>query len=359
VPEDRARHDPFAPVRPLPNLPPAEPLDGRRPRILAHVLRAIPQHNAGAESMLHAILEGLVERGWDAQIVAVEHRGEPYTRHGIPVCALSDAQMRGPFAWCDVALTHLDVTPMAMAWARYGRPLIHLVHNHKQLEHHSVPDNGRHFPIWNSEWVAELWSTWQSAQIVCRPPVRAADHATRVPHRRKLHTATLVNLLDQKGGPLFWRLARRMPEWSFLGVEGAYGFQVVPQPMPANGELQRQQEGLTAVWERTSVYLAPSWYESWGMAAVEALASGIPVIAHPTPGLRESLGDAAIFVDRDDDQGWVDALHRLDDPREYARWSDSALRRSVLLDQQSTDDLDRLAAWALELAKAYRGDLTP
>ena len=40
------------------------------------------------------------------------------------------------------------------------------------------------------------------------------------------------------------------------------------------------------------------------MAAVEALAHGIPVIAHPTPGLRESLGFAGTYVDRDNIDAW-------------------------------------------------------
>ena len=47
------------------------------------------------------------------------------------------------------------------------------------------------------------------------------------------------------------------------------------------------------------------------MAAVEAAASGIPTIAHPTPGLQEALGDAGVFVDRDDIDGWETALKEL------------------------------------------------
>jgi hypothetical protein len=42
----------------------------------------------------------------------------------------------------------------------------------------------------------------------------------------------------------------------------------------------------------------PSHYESWGMVASEAMASGIPVICSDTPGLRENCGDAAIYAER-------------------------------------------------------------
>jgi hypothetical protein len=51
---------------------------------------------------------------------------------------------------------------------------------------------------------------------------------------------------------------------------------------------------------------------------MEAAASGIPTICHPTPGLRECLGTAGIYVDRDDLDGYVAALKKLDRARSYA-----------------------------------------
>lgn len=352
--------DPFAPARPPITLPPAEAIEGRAPRVLAHVLRYLPSHNAGAERMLHELLAGLVARGWDATVVAVEHRGDPYEWDGILVQALTDAQMVDPYSWCDIAVTHLDVTPMALAWARYGRPLVHLVHNHRQLLHHRVPNDGAQAVIWNSEWVvdaaeAEVGGPWRGPSIVVRPPSFAADHAISVKDRRQLRTATLVNLLGEKGGPLFWRLARKADGWAFLGVKGAYGMQVVPDPLPPNGTVVENRPDLADVWASTSVYLAPSWYESWGLAPVEAMHSGIPVVAHPTPGLVEALtsptlGPCAIFVDRDDDDAWVDALHRLRNVQTWRKWSKLSYARSAELDEQATGDLDRLDAWARDLA---------
>jgi glycosyltransferase involved in cell wall biosynthesis len=44
------------------------------------------------------------------------------------------------------------------------------------------------------------------------------------------------------------------------------------------------------------------------MAAAEAIAHGVPVIAHPTPGVIENLGDAAVYVDRDDIDGIAEAI---------------------------------------------------
>ena len=85
----------------------------------------------------------------------------------------------------------------------------------------------------------------------------------------------------------------------------------------------------------------PSNYESWGRVGVEAMASGIPVVASETKGIREALGDAAVYVDRADHAGWQHALAELDDPDVYRARSILALERSAVLDRLAQADLSR------------------
>ncbi|MBQ1164003.1 glycosyltransferase, partial [Streptomyces sp. A73] len=80
-------------------------------------------------------------------------------------------------------------------------------------------------------------------------------------------------------------LAQRIPEQQFVAVRGAYGEQVDYDGLD-NVEVLAQVPGAEMaerVYGRTRVLLMPSSYESWGRAGCEALASGIPVVAHPTP----------------------------------------------------------------------------
>jgi glycosyltransferase involved in cell wall biosynthesis len=94
------------------------------------------------------------------------------------------------------------------------------------------------------------------------------------------------------------------------------------------------------VYARTRILLMPSDYESWGRVGVEAVASGIPVIAHPTEGLTESLGPAGTFCDRDNVDVWQKAIEMLDDPAVYRAASRRAKARSKALDPGAD-----LAAW--------------
>ena len=59
----------------------------------------------------------------------------------------------------------------------------------------------------------------------------------------------------------------------------------------------------------------PSWYEGFGLPALEALACGTPVVAADLPALREVLGDQAELVPPGDADALTDAMARvLDDP---------------------------------------------
>jgi glycosyltransferase involved in cell wall biosynthesis len=69
-------------------------------------------------------------------------------------------------------------------------------------------------------------------------------------------------------------------------------------------------------------FLFPSRIEGFGLPVVEAMALGCPVVASTAPCLPEVCGDAALFADPDDVDGWLAAIGRLKD--------DSALRNRVI-----------------------------
>jgi glycosyltransferase involved in cell wall biosynthesis len=123
-------------------------------------------------------------------------------------------------------------------------------------------------------------------------------------------------------------------------VVGGYGEQIIRDDLP-NMEIVPHTPGdrmAKDVYARTKILLAPSAYESYGRVAVEAMCSGIPVIAHPTPGLLESLGDAGTFCDRDDLDAWEAAIRSLSTPNVYRTASKAASARAAGLDPQAELD---------------------
>jgi len=161
----------------------------------------------------------------------------------------------------------------------------------------------------------------------------------------------LVNMLEAKGARVFYYLAARMPERKFLAVTGAYGKQI---PVPAeltNVTVRPNRVDMAPVWEQTRLYLQPSEYESYGKAAVEAMAHAIPVLAHPTAGLLESLGEAGVFIDREEGEKWVQAVTELDDPKTYRRQAKKARTRAEELEAINYTQLEALERALEEVAQ--------
>ena len=134
-------------------------------------------------------------------------------------------------------------------------------------------------------------------------------------------------------------MSRVFPQVGFLGITGGHGEQIT-WGHSSNVEIIPQTSDMrNDVWSRTRILLVPSVYESYGMVAAEAMASGIPVIAHPTPGLQECIAGGGMFARRDAPASWVLKLREL--MASGAAWqaaSDRALHRSAQLDP--TPELD-------------------
>jgi glycosyltransferase involved in cell wall biosynthesis len=71
------------------------------------------------------------------------------------------------------------------------------------------------------------------------------------------------------------------------------------------------------------------WVEQFGRVAVEAMASGIPVVCSDSGALPEVVDRAAVVVPEADVAAWAAAIQRLrDDPAERARLAAGGLERA-------------------------------
>jgi len=176
---------------------------------------------------------------------------------------------------------------------------------------------------------------WPS-NIIKTDVVRPILHRQKItiPNAFRGNAITLINANQNKGVHVFLEIAKRMPERRFLGVLPYYGELRVP-PAPSNVEWIPFQDDIRDVLRRTRILLVPSYYESFGRVAMEAMINGIPVMySKPNPnsvypggsteGVASWIGDAAIPVDREVCSEWADRIRELDDEDVWTEWSTKA-----------------------------------
>jgi glycosyltransferase involved in cell wall biosynthesis len=149
--------------------------------------------------------------------------------------------------------------------------------------------------------------------------------------RTEWPAASLVIVGD---GPLADPLQRRA---SARGLDDAVTF---------TGYLPRRED-VYGVLKQATVAAFPSLYEGFCVAAVEAMAAGLPVVASDIDVLREVVGDPGVFVEPENAGALADALVGvLEDPERRERLAANARKRA-----RTTFSLDRTAR---EYCKIYK-----
>jgi hypothetical protein len=216
----------------------------------------------------------------------------------------------------------------------YNRPIIATCHFDGRYQ--SITANG------SSAWKEMLFFINKTMEANYRKNITPfpsniikTDIARPILHESKLRIEdefegeyiTLVNANVNKGVHQFFELARKLPDRKFLAVMPYYG-ELQPPPAPPNVDWTPFDDDIRTILVRTRILVMPSYYESYGRIAVEAMYNGIPVLyskpqtkpIHPggsTEGVEEWIRPVGIACARDIPEEWMNAITALDDPEAY------------------------------------------
>jgi alpha-1,3-rhamnosyl/mannosyltransferase len=127
------------------------------------------------------------------------------------------------------------------------------------------------------------------------------------------------------------RAFRRLPEklresmpFVIVGMKGwlTEGIEAEINALASKGQVRAlgylPDEALLHLYAGAAMLVYPSIYEGFGLPALEAMASGVPVITSDRSSLPEVVGDVGITLDPADDEGLAQAMRRLaEDPEEH------------------------------------------
>ena len=325
-------------------------------KILCSIHLYPPEHNCGAEYMIHNINKYLISKGHEVRILlwqANHYRiKNVYCYEGVDVFPPDHKIPETLFMWADIVMTHLDYTNETIQLGRmFKKPVVHLIHNYSVYDGIKHADRPQHI-VYNSQAAKEILN-YDHNSIVLHPPVSWKQYDTNK-NTEENEFITLINLDGNKGGAILKQIAERMPHKKFLGVKGSYSEPALEGQhtnQPRNVEIWDNTPFIMRAYERTRILIMPSKFESWGRTATEAMCSGIPVICTSTPGLLENCDKAGTYIERDNIEGWVKAIERLDDKKEYKKASKMAKERSRELDPDK--ELDRFNVWLKDIYESH------
>lgn len=135
---------------------------------------------------------------------------------------------------------------------------------------------------------------------------------TMAPHKNVVFLADVLAEARGRGLDLGLVLTGRLDAGSFAPLKARLLERGVWEHTYCVGYVS--DETLSALMQEAFAFVFPSLYEGFGLAPLEAMASGASVICSDRASLPEVVGDGGDLVSVDDLEGWVLALERrLDD----------------------------------------------
>lgn len=148
----------------------------------------------------------------------------------------------------------------------------------------------------------------------------------------KIRIGTVARLLKQKGYPELIKCAKKLPGYEFHIVGDGPLSEVIqqsPDNVISHGRVS--QDELQRLWGTFDIYFQPSRYEGLCITAIEAMASGLPVVASNVDGLSESIvdGKTGYLVKQGDVEAYCSRIQELASSPEMRRKFGEAAKSRV------------------------------
>lgn len=218
----------------------------------------------------------------------------------------------------------------------------------------SLAKNSEYAPtaiISTSRFVKDyVLKNWRRESTIINPLVQIENYLINKkdfsPFKNEL--IFMFNPLERKGGLVFREIAKQLPSLKFGTVLGWSSLKDKPDSNTFSKEYIKritESEGSVfdgslpeyvniedcsnikvfppeddpkKIYKKIKILLVPSqWEEAFGRVAIEAMANGIPVVASNVAGLRDSVGDGGILIEKDDINKWVETIQRLFSDKKY------------------------------------------
>ena len=163
------------------------------------------------------------------------------------------------------------------------------------------------------------------------------------PHKCPGVVCTAVDLLDADGVRTHATITMAMDELRHM--PGAAHDRLIMKRAHAKGMVtlgQHPYSELPNLYAQHDAFVFPSISETFGHPMVEAMASGLPIIAADTPINREICGDGAIYFEPFSAHGLRDSLKRLDRDEGLRRQITESAKVRVMAEFKWDDHVTRL-----------------
>jgi glycosyltransferase involved in cell wall biosynthesis len=132
-----------------------------------------------------------------------------------------------------------------------------------------------------------------------------------VPNYHSLKLIFVGNLSEAKGITFLLKLMERLADFpislTLIGSNARSFSSKTNLPNIFFGGI-KEQSSVANYLQKADVFVFPSYLDSWGMAVIEAMACGLPVIASEEVGASECIDDNVGFILPHIENQWINAI---------------------------------------------------